>query len=448
MSNPNNRSGYRQSDPRLTQQYSTRPPSQQPQPQNRGSRVQSYGMDQISSRPRPPPHQQHQQPRSQPQQPPRSRQSQQQQQHGYQYQPSRQSQMPPQSGARPMRPPGHHQHPMVHGAPPVVGQGPYRRVSMNRSRSLSRPERQRPRQGMIRSPSQQQRMYQQQQQQQGRYQPGPPHQGGPNNMRPRPNPMPNRLQSQLQQQKMYQQEALLNQPQQSGKKVQEPEEEKIKVLTSWWAWIAFLMTCCIPNWFLRVCLGKRNALVQQAWREKLSLCYIIFLLCGALAFITYGLTQTLCPTPGSNSPFSRVTNGVRIPVYYSDVRVFGQVYPMDVMKTFFANKGLNLTNDYENTDISSIFNGDTRGACAAFDKNGINTLGSCALVNPYGGGLAAPGNTCLSLAELQRFHKTNTVLGFDWQDLNKDLVYGRGLTLVGDSGINTIIKGNTSKPKP
>jgi chitin synthase len=431
MSNPNNRPGYRQPDPRLSQQYSMRSPTQQPQPHNRGPRVQSYGMDQIpsSNRPRPPPHQQQQS---------RSRQSNQQQPQGYQYQSSRQSQMPvqnqrmpPQAGARPMRPPGHQQHPMVPGAGPAGGQGPYRRVSMNRSRSLSRPERQRPRQGMIRSPSQQQRM-----QQQGRYYAGPPQQGGPNNnMRPRPNPMPNRLQSQLQQQKMYQQqEALLNQPQQPGKKVPEPEEEKVKVLTNWWAWVAFLMTCCIPNWFLRVCLRKRNAMVQQAWREKLSLCYIIFLLCGALAFITYGLNQTLCPTPGGNSPFSRVTNGVRIPVYYSDVRVFGQVYPMDVMKSFFANKGLNLTNDYENTDISSIFNGDTRGDCAAFDKNGINTLGACALVNPYGGGLAAPNNTCFSLAELQRFYRTNTVLGFDWQDLNKKLVYGHGLALVGDSG--------------
>jgi chitin synthase len=142
---------------------------------------------------------------------------------------------------------------------------------MNRSRSLSRPERQRPRQGMIRSPSQQQRL-----QQQGRYPNGPP---PPQGMRPRPNnyPMPNRLQHQLQQQKMYQQqEALLDQPPNTSTNQIIPNkkdipEEDIKVLTNWWAWIAFLMTCCIPNWFLRICLKKRNALVQQAWREKVSI---------------------------------------------------------------------------------------------------------------------------------------------------------------------------------
>ncbi|CAO0789486.1 unnamed protein product [Mucor circinelloides] len=446
MSNPNNRSGGYRPDPRLSQSpYAMRPPSSSPQmqhqqQQSRG-RVQSYGMDQFN-RPRPPPHnQQHQQrrPPSQQQQQQQSRQS-----GNYMYQSSRQpnQQQPspqrmPQGGGRPMRPP--QQQPMVPPGP-MGGQGPYRRVSMNRSRSLSRPERQRPRQGMIRSPSQQQRMQQQQryyggnmQQQPGGYS---PHQ------RPRPNnyPMPNRLQSQLQQQKIQQQqqqqEALLNQPQMSQQQQQKKQpvpEEKVKVLTSWWAWLAFLMTCCIPNWFLRVCLRKRNAMVQQAWREKLSLCYIIFLLCGALAFITYGLNKTLCPTPDSNSPFSRVTNGVRIPVYYSDVRVFGTIYPMDAMKQFFQNKGMNLTNDYENTDISSMFDGDTTGACTKFPSM---KLTNCALNNPYGGTFPAPNNTCFSLAELQRFFRSSAVLGFDWQDLNKNLVYGRGLTLVGDSVLN------------
>lgn len=274
MSNPNNRPGYRgnPTDPRLSQQgYGQRPMSQhlqsgggQPRPQQQGQRIQSYGMDQLN-RPRPPPHnrsqQQQQQQRSSRTPQGMSPQQQQQQQRAsrdqQQYQSSRQQ------GGRPMRPPSNYANanPTM-GNPHHGGQGPYRRVSMNRSRSLSRPERQRPRTGMIRSPSQQQRMNQQQ-----RYGPN-----GPPNMRPRPNnqPMPNRLQHQLQQQKLYQQqEALLDQPTTNQKK-QEIPEEKVKVLTSWWAWLAFLMTCCIPNWFLRACLKKKNAMVQQAWREKVK----------------------------------------------------------------------------------------------------------------------------------------------------------------------------------
>lgn len=330
MSNPNNRQqGYRggpSPDPRLSQ-YNMRPMSNQPRPQSsgQGQRIQSYNLDQINSgsnRPRPPPH--HQQQQRQSQQPFMNQQqqgqnrssrhiSQQQgvmptpqvyEQQGQQrgsrdiYQSARQS--PPQSrmnqgqNMRPMRPPGGNgpNNNQQYGGMPNNGQGPYRRVSMNRSRSLSRPERQRPKTGMIRSPSQQQRI-QQQQQQQGRYYGGGPP-GGPNGssptsggMRP-PRPMPNRLQHQLQQQKMYQQEALLDQsgnlpPQpnnaaNSKKAQQEIPEEKVKVLTNWWAWIAFLMTCCIPNWFLRVCLRKRNAMVQQAWREKVKKKFLCVLL--------------------------------------------------------------------------------------------------------------------------------------------------------------------------
>jgi hypothetical protein len=102
-------------------------------------------------------------------------------------------------------------------------------------------------------------------------------------------PMSNRLQQQLQQQKLQQQhEALLgqggggNRPPAGGntpsagmdprqqKKLQQLEEEenKPKVLTNWWSWMAFLATCCIPNWFMRVCMRMPNPLTQQAWREK------------------------------------------------------------------------------------------------------------------------------------------------------------------------------------
>lgn len=289
MSNPNNRmSGYRGSstDPRMSQ-YQMRP--QQPRPNSRSQQPQSgvYHMDNMARPPRPPSHQQQQQrPYSQQQRHQQAGYPNQQQQHHNSrmsreptYQSSRQPnpQRIPPPGGRPMRPPPHGS-PMVPGSTPNQAQGPYRRVSMNRSRSLSRPERQRPRQGMFRSPSQQR-------QQMMMYGPnGHPQNGGGNagppgymNARPRPSqPMPNRLQQQLQQQKIQQQQqqqALLsgpgpNQPINNNNKKEDIPEEKVKVLTNWWAWTAFLMTCCIPNWFLRVCLRKKNPMVQQAWREK------------------------------------------------------------------------------------------------------------------------------------------------------------------------------------
>jgi chitin synthase len=131
-----------------------------------------------------------------------------------------------------------------------------------------------------------------------------------------------------------------------------------------------------------------------------------------------------------------MVNGKRVPAYNSNVRVFGQFYPMDVMKSFFAQHNMNFTNDYENTDISSIFNGDLNNDCAQFDRvQNTSTLKSCMLNDPYGGGLAAPNNTCLSLRQLQSFYKSKMgILGFAWEDMDLKSISGHGLTLVGDSG--------------
>lgn len=131
---------------------------------------------------------------------------------------------------------------------------PHGNVTVGRSRSLTRPERQRPRPGLIRTPSRTR-----------------PPQAHPMIMPPRMQnqPMSNRLQQQLLEQKMAQQQqqqqtALPSHP------IEEEKQEKPKVLTSWWAWTAFLVTCCIPNWFIRVCLRKPNPMMQQAWREKVK----------------------------------------------------------------------------------------------------------------------------------------------------------------------------------
>jgi hypothetical protein len=77
-------------------------------------------------------------------------------------------------------------------------------------------------------------------------------------------PMSNNLQLQLQQQKQ-----LLNENKSNASYV-EPEEEikEPSVLNNWWAWIAFLCTCCFPNYIIRVWFGKSNKGMQQAWREK------------------------------------------------------------------------------------------------------------------------------------------------------------------------------------
>ena len=105
----------------------------------------------------------------------------------------------------------------------------------------------------------------------------------------------------------------------------------------------------------------------------------ILLLCGVLIFITYGLNLVLCPESRSNEAYSTVVNGERVVGYREDVRVFGRIYDLDVMKKFFEMKGMTLPNDYQNMDLGPIFNGDAKGACP-----GNVALGPCRLDSPYG----------------------------------------------------------------
>ncbi|ORZ25558.1 chitin synthase-domain-containing protein [Absidia repens] len=165
---------------------------------------------------------------------------------------------------------------------------------------------------------------------------------------------------------------------------------------------------------------------------------MILLLCGALAFITYGLTAVLCPSHETNLAYSSTIDGKRVPMWRSDVRVLGRVYGLDDMKDFFGSKGLNFTNDYENMDISSIFDGDTNGACNSFDSGSSTTLGDCTLNSPYGGSIKQSDGKCFSVNELKKYTSKGS-LAFDWEDLRPNGVDSLGdtdLVLVGDSVLN------------
>ncbi|KAI8073128.1 chitin synthase-domain-containing protein [Gongronella butleri] len=367
------------------------------------------------------------------------------------------------------RPPPPQHHPSQRNGPPPPAPPPgtaYRRANtVSRSKSLSRPERQRPRQGMFRTPSQQRRMIGSGQlgpignTMMHHYQRPPPRMNSPNQ------PMSNRLQQQLHQQKLQQQQEALNYaaaapnanhrqlagPAVKGKYNPQPAtpakvpEIKPKVLTNWWSWMAFMFTCCCPNWCLRVCLRKRNPWVQQAWREKVTLCVLILLLCAALGYVTYGLTRTLCPTQQTNLAYSQELNGKRSPVWRSDVRVYGSVYDFGDMVNFMGSQGLNFTKDYENLDISSIFDDDTTGACTSFDSGATSTLGNCVLNSPYGGSLKTSDGKCISTSKLNGL-SSKGYLAFDWEDLRPkgtDSLGDTNLVLVGDSVLNLTRYVNT-----
>ncbi|ORX47142.1 hypothetical protein DM01DRAFT_1310468, partial [Hesseltinella vesiculosa] len=86
------------------------------------------------------------------------------------------------------------------------------------------------------------------------------------------------------------------------------EEVPITRIRKWWSRFVWLMTWWIPSASLRW-MGKMiRQDVQMAWREKVTLCLLIFLFSAMTIFVIVGMNQVLCP--GTKFLFS--TNDVSV----------------------------------------------------------------------------------------------------------------------------------------
>ncbi|KIY50174.1 glycosyltransferase family 2 protein [Fistulina hepatica ATCC 64428] len=68
-----------------------------------------------------------------------------------------------------------------------------------------------------------------------------------------------------------------------------------------WRTASRIVTFYIPSFFLQSIGGLKDHSVQQAWREKMTLCTVILILCGITGFITVGFQKVFCPESAMNS---------------------------------------------------------------------------------------------------------------------------------------------------
>jgi len=75
-----------------------------------------------------------------------------------------------------------------------------------------------------------------------------------------------------------------------------------------WKIFSRIVTVWAPGVLLSSIGGLHDKQKQQAWREKISLCFIIMCLCGTVGFITVGLQNVFCPqnTDGTAARFVSV----------------------------------------------------------------------------------------------------------------------------------------------
>ena len=68
-----------------------------------------------------------------------------------------------------------------------------------------------------------------------------------------------------------------------------------------WRYFSLAVTFWAPDFLLASLAGLKDKAVRQAWREKITLCFIILWLCAAVGFATVGFQKVLCPINASSS---------------------------------------------------------------------------------------------------------------------------------------------------
>ncbi|KAJ1510293.1 hypothetical protein HMI54_015556 [Coelomomyces lativittatus] len=74
-----------------------------------------------------------------------------------------------------------------------------------------------------------------------------------------------------------------------------PIQSKLSKTRRRWMCATSCVTGWIPSWCLKTCGRMRSPDVQQAWREKVTLCAFIFFLSAVMVFFIAGLGRVICP---------------------------------------------------------------------------------------------------------------------------------------------------------
>ncbi|KAJ3027453.1 UNVERIFIED_CONTAM: Chitin synthase, class 3, partial [Siphonaria sp. JEL0065] len=136
-----------------------------------------------------------------------------------------------------------------------------------------------------------------------------------------------------------------------------------------WVWASWILTCCFPSFFIANVLGKRDLMVQQAWREKVALNIIIFLMMGAVGFLTFGFQNMVCPAASSSTIHLRYTD---IQPDSNQIALHGALYAIaaNAPHAPFSNVNVDqLVKGSKGADVGLLFPPrQGTGACAGLDN--------------------------------------------------------------------------------
>ncbi|KAF8923134.1 hypothetical protein BGZ58_003307, partial [Dissophora ornata] len=225
---------------------------------------------------------------------------------------------------------------------------------------------------------------------------------------------------------------------------------------SCWVICSRLVTCWALPPMLRMC-GMPDKQVQQAWREKVTLCVIILMIGGMVAFLTVGFSFLLCPTSQRQGAetFVRYGDGGSQGQY----GINGLIYDFTLAGTKYPT-GFVLDDLTPGQDISNLFIKSTPSCTslnfAAAKFNNCLAPGGCPANTT-----STPDNL-LNTFDLRQ--KVGKKAGYDWNQmampelvnymvidgnvLNLDKYFALYKTPLADDELDTVVRMVRDTPMP
>ncbi|KAJ3130242.1 hypothetical protein HK098_004289 [Nowakowskiella sp. JEL0407] len=158
-----------------------------------------------------------------------------------------------------------------------------------------------------------------------------------------------------------------------GKAAKPPKKKKVRRPMSAsrcrWLTLTWLLTFCIPPYFTSCCMRHHEQRI--AWREKVALCVLVFLMCGFILFFIVGIGLILCPKQNVLSR-GELTGFHTVDKPYIHMYGFYYVIPEILKKhlnNYSASKGL-WEAEVLGQDVSQMIPKDAEWNkfCPSFDK--------------------------------------------------------------------------------
>jgi len=178
-----------------------------------------------------------------------------------------------------------------------------------------------------------------------------------------------------------------------------------------WECFSKTVTCCICSCCLKSCGGMPTPAVQQAWREKVTLCLICLVLMIITGFITFAMQKLACESDGSSNPVPwAVEEGGNLRIQDKEaVLIGGTFYQIKSFNNVFGKEDqFTVPEDMKNVDLTHYF-ADTVNNSNSKCKKYIPAVR-----------LACKGNggACLSTKKLSRVQSSGKQI-FNWDHIDR-----------------------------